>query len=259
MKKINALILAGSIGLAAQAQTVIDPLTGSLAGYTTTAILDNGLGNGAGVTFASSASGLSASYTGPGATAEQSLLLAPASSFSTTFAVGDMLTVNVAMPTSSIVEDFGLAIAATPVAASAGNSWNSRTAFDYATISYRPSQTAIRANSSISGTLTTANGVITGVAAPTVSELFIAWNSVNSFTLGYVDSSSVYHNSETISFSPSSVIGTEIGFYGDLRNSGGTTLSYLSNLTIQPVPEPSTLAMAGMSLFGLFAVVRRKK
>jgi hypothetical protein len=97
------------------------------------------------------------------------------------------------------------------------------------------------------------------VAAPTVSELFIAWNSVNSFTLGYVDSSSVYHNSETISFSPSSVIGTEIGFYGDLRNSGGTTLSYLSNLTIQPVPEPSTLAMAGMSLFGLFAVVRRKK
>lgn len=257
-KKIGALIAACSLALAAQAQ-VIDPLTGSLAGYTTTAVLDNGAGNGAGVSFASSASGLSASYAGPGATAEQSLFWAPAASFSTTFAVGDRLLVNVAMPSSSIQMDFGLAIAATPVAASAGNTWNSRTAFDYATISYRPSQTAIRANTSISGTLVSSAGVLGGVAAPTVSALYIDWNSPLSFTLGYIDSSSVQHVSETVTFNSGSAIGTDIGFYGDLRNAGGTTLSYFNNLTIAPVPEPSTLAICGLGFAGLFAVMRRKK
>lgn len=257
-KKIGALIAVCSMALAAQAQ-VIDPLTGSLAGYTTTAILDNGLGNGAGVSFSSSASGLSASYAGPGATAEQSLFWAPASSFSTVFAVGSRLLVNVAMPSSSIQNDFGLAIAATPVAASAGNSWNSRTLFDFASISYRPSQTSIRANSSISGTLVTANGVIGSVAAPTVSALYIDWNSPLSFTLGYIDSSSVGHISETVTFNSGSAIGTDIGFYGDLRNAGGTTLSFFNNLTITPIPEPSTVALCGVGLAGLFAAVRRKK
>ena len=257
-KKIGVFFAACSLALASQAQ-VIDPLTGSVAGYTTTAILDNGLGNGAGVSFASSASGLSGSYTGPGATAEQSLFWAPASSFSTTFAVGKRLLVNVAIPTSSTQMDFGLAIAATPVAASAGNTWNSRTLFDYATVSYRPSQTAIRANTSISGTLVSGNGVIGGVAAPTVQSLYIDWNSPLTFTLGYIDSSLVDHISETVTFNSGSLIGTDIGFYGDLRNAGGTTLGFFNNLTITPVPEPSTLALCGMGLARLFAVVRREK
>jgi hypothetical protein len=257
MKKISAVILACSMGLAVQAQ-LIDPLTGGLAGYTTYQVLDNSLGAGQGVSFTSSGSGLQANYVGTGTSAQQALMLAPASSFGTTFSVGQMLMVNVATPVSATAMDFGLAIAAaSPVSASAGNSWNSRTAFDWASISLRPSQTAIRANSSISGTLVTGNGVL-GAAANTVSQLFIAWNSSYSFTLGYVDTSNIYHNSETINFNSGSTIGTEIGFYGDLRATG-TSLNYLSNLTIQPVPEPSTLALCGMSLAGLCAVVRRKK
>jgi hypothetical protein len=53
-------------------------------------------------------------------------------------------------------------------------------------------------------------------------------------------------------------IGTEIGFYGDLRATG-QSLSSFSNLAISPIPEPSTLAMCGMGLAGLFVGLRRKK
>jgi hypothetical protein len=265
MKKISALIIACSIGLAIHAQ-IIDTLTsghnnsltGGLVGYTAIPVLDNSLGAGAGVWFPSSASGLSASFVGTNTTAEQDLFLAPANTFSTTFAVGQMLTVNVAMPVSATQMDFGLAIAAaSPVAASAGNSWSSRTAFDWASISVRPSQAAIRANSSISGTLVTANGVLTA-AANTVSQLYIQWVSADVFNLGYVDTSSVQHLSETVTFAGASTIGTDIGFYGDLRATG-TSLGNFSNLTISPIPEPSTLAMCGMSLAGLFFGLRRKK
>src|ERR1039457_1421953 len=104
MKKISAIIIAGSLGLAVQAQ-VIDPLTGGLGGYTTYQVLDNSLGAGQGVSFTDSGSGLQANYVGTGTSAEQALFLAPASSFSTPFVVGDTLTVNVAIPVSSTQMD----------------------------------------------------------------------------------------------------------------------------------------------------------
>lgn len=261
VKTLSAFILAGAAGLSVQAQVqVIDPLTGGLGGYTTTAVLDNSLGAGSGVSFTSSGSGLQANYVGSVAAPEQSLFLSLVSSFSSPFVVGDRLSVNVSVPASSTQMDFGLAIAATatPTAAGAGNSYNSRTTFDWASISIRPSQTAIRANSSISGTLVTANGVINGVNPTTVSQLYIDWVSADVFTLGYIDTSSIGHVSETITFAPSSTIGTAIGFYGDLRATGAS-LGNFTSLTIQPVPEPSTLVLGGMSLAGLIAVIRRKK
>lgn len=253
------------MALAVQAQ-VIDPLTGSLAGYTTTPVLDNSLGAGQGVSFTSSGSGLQNNYVGTGTTPEQTLFLAPAASFSTTFAVGDRLTVDVAVPngpqSGAVTEDFGLAISATgPVAASAGNSWNSRTLFDWASVSVRPPQSSIRANTSISGTLTTSSGVLTGVGSSTVSKLFIDWTSVNSFTLGYIDAGTVQHISETVTFAGSSTIGTQIGFYGDLRATS-EILGFFNNLTIStiPVPEPSAMAFGGLGSFlGLAGWLRRKK
>ena len=246
----------------AQAQ-VIDPLTGSLSGYTTTPVLENSLGAGAGISFTGSGSGLQDNFTGSPNDPEQGLFWAPASSFSATFAVGDRLTVNVTSPTltlnNSLTEDFGLAIAAaTPVAAGSGNSYNSRTLFDWASVSIRPDQQSIRANSSISGTLVTSANVQSGVLTANVSQLYIDWVSADVFTMGYIDSSSVQHPSETITFAPSSTIGTEIGFYGDLRIAG-QSVGYFTDLAIQPIPEPTALAICGLGgLLGLVGWMRRR-
>lgn len=258
MKRISALIIACSIGLAVQAQ-LIDPLTGGLSGYTPTLVLDNSSGAGQGVSFTSSGTGLSANYVGTGTSAEQALFLAPLSYFSTAFSVGDRLTVNVAMPVSTTQMDFGLAVAATdtPTAASAGNSWNSRTLTDFATIYVRPSQTAVRGSTSVSGTLTTSFTPLTA-AADSVSQLYIDWDSTDQFTLGYVDSSAVDHPWQTVTFAGSSTIGAAIGFYGDLRATG-TSLGTVSNLTIAPMPEPSTMALCGMGFAGFLFMARRKK
>jgi len=271
MKKISALIIACSMSLAIHAQ-IIDsltsghnnPATGGLVGYTDTTVLDNSHGAGNGLSFtSSSASGLSANYVGTGTTAEQALFLAPVSSFSTTFAVGDTLWVSLAMPVSTTQMDFGLAVAstATPTAAAAGNptAWDSRTLTDFAAIYVRPSQTAVRGASSISGTLNTS--FVSGTqAANTVSQLYISWASSDVFFLGYVDSSAISHNLFTATFAGTSTIGAAIGFYGDLRATG-TSLGTLDNLTITStiVPEPSTLAMCSMGFAGLIVLLRRKR
>jgi hypothetical protein len=277
MKKINLILLACLMGVVAQAQ-IIDPLTGrnspappsgtgSLIGYTPYMVLDNSLGTGLGLIFPSSASGLSDSFLGTAAnTAEQALFLSPANTFITTFAVGQRLTVNVAAPTrtvnNSLTEDFGLAIAAaTPIAAGSGNSYNSRTLFDWASISVRPIQQSIRANSSISGILVTSANVLSGVPSANVSQLYIDWVSADVFTMGYIDTSAVQHVSETITFAGTSTIGTEIGFYGDLRVAGQSIGSF-TDLAISPipVPEPTSFALCGLGgLLGLVGWMRRKK
>ena len=259
MKKISALFAVCSTGLALHAQTIIDPLTGSLSAYTDTLLLDNSSGAGQGVSFTSSASGLQANYVGTGTTPEQAVFLAPTSAFSSVFAVGDMLSVNVAVPASSTQMDFGLAISATatPTAAGAGNAYNSRGNFDWASISVRPSQSAIRVNTSISGTVTTGNNVAGIGSTANISELFIDWVSADSFQLGYISNGVPVVNA-TANFAPGSTIGTAIGFYGDLRATG-TSLSELSNLTISPIPEPSTVALCGMGLAGMITWARRKK
>jgi hypothetical protein len=265
MKKIGSVIAAFSIGLAVQAQ-VIDPLTGSLSGYTTTMVLENSLGAGNGVSFTDSGSGLQANFVGTGSTPEQALFLAPLSYFSTTFAVGDRLTVNLAVPdgpqSGSYTADFGLAVSATatPTAAGSGNGYNSRTTFDWASISVRPPQSSIRENSSISGVLVTGANVHTGVAASTVTQLYIDWVSTYVFTLGYVANNTAYVG-ETVTFNSGSTIGAAIGFYSDMRNQGGiTTLGNFTDLAIAPIPEPAAMTLCGLGgLLGLAGWLRRKK
>ncbi len=256
-KKISAIITICSMGVAVQAQ-LIDPLTGGLSGYSTTLVLDNSSGAGQGVSLASNGSGLQANYVGTGTTPEQALFLAPLTYFGTAFAVGDRLTVNVSIPVSSTQMDFGLAVAstATPTAAGSGNAYNSRQTFDWASISVRPSQTAIRGGAAISGTLNT--GYNAGAAANTVSQLYINWVSTDVFTLGYVDTGSVSHDLYTATFAGSSTIGTAIGFYSDLRSTG-SSLGNFTDLTVSPIPEPSTLAIGGLGFVGLLAFKRLKK
>jgi hypothetical protein len=257
MKKISALIIIGSIGLAAQAQSVIDPLTGSLSGYTDTLVNDGGSGGASSISFTDSGSGLQANFAGSVSDPEQALFLAPVSSFSTVFAVGDMLSVNVAVPASAITEDFGLAVSATATPPAAGVNASTRANFDWASVSVRPSQSSIRVNTSVSGTLTTGNNVAGIGTTANISQLFIDWVSADSFQLGYV-SNSVSVVDSTVNFAPGSTIGAAIGFYGDLRTTG-TTLGDFSNLTITAIPEPSTLALCGVGFAGMAAWMRRRK
>ena len=257
MKKISAFIIASSLGLGAHAQTLINAFNGeSLANYTTTSILENSDGQGSGVSFSDSTGGLVASFAGTVSDPEQALFLTP-----TSLPVGDALTVLTSIPVSSTTEDLGIAISATatPTAAGSGNGYNSRTLFDWASVSVRPSQGSVRENTAISGTLVTGNNVLSA-AANTVQELFIENNGGGSFTLGYVDTGDVIHNAETVAFSGTSAIGSAIGIYGDIRTTG-TSLGSLSDLSfesISQVPEPTSLALFGLGLAGLGFVGRRK-
>ncbi len=263
MKKISALLLTCcSLTAVTQAQTVIDPLTGTggpSGGYTTTLVLDNSHGV-SGASYTTGASGLSLNFTGSTSAAEQSLSLASVGSFGSTFAVGDTLSVNVAVPASSILEDFGIAVAATttPTAASASNptAWDSRTLTDFAEISLRPSQNAVRGADSISGIFTSSFAAGVGSTA-NINQIFIKWVSADVFTLGYVQGATSV-NLYTATFNVSSTIGAAIGFYGDIRATG-TSLGTLSNLTSTPAPEPSTVAMCGLGFAGLLAAKRWKK
>jgi hypothetical protein len=262
MNKLSVIMLAGLMGVAAQAQ-VIDPLTGGLGGYTDTLILDNS-GGASSLSFTDPSAGLQVNYVGTVAEAEQALFLAPANSFSTTFAVGDMLTVNTAVLTNGFPqEDFGLAISATATPPAAvgtvvGTGVSTRANFDWASISLRPSQTAIRANSSVSGLLTTSASALNIGNTANISELYIEWNSINVFTLGFV-SNSIPYVDEMVTFSGTSTIGAAIGFYGDVRASG-VSIGDFTDLSIQPIPEPATIALCGVGGFlGLAGWLRRKK
>jgi hypothetical protein len=259
MKRFALTIIGCLIVVAVQAQ-IIDPLNNTEFGdYTATPVLDNSSGAGLGISFGESSGSLTASYVGTGTSAEQALLLAPTSDFSTVFTVGDMLSVNVNTPASTTIEDFGLAVSATatPTAAGSGNGYNSRTTFDWESISVRPSQNSVRVNTSISGTLTTAANVANIGTTANISQLFVNWVSADVFQMGYV-SNNVAVVDATATFAPSSTIGTAIGFYADLRATG-TSLGSFSNLTIAPIPEPSTMALCGMGVISSIFMLRRKK
>ncbi|HUC83845.1 MAG TPA: hypothetical protein VL970_01530, partial [Candidatus Acidoferrales bacterium] len=235
-----------------QAQTVIDPLNGTVSiPYSTYLILDNSDGAGEGVSFGESSSGLSASYVGTGTSAEQALYLAPATSFSSTFSVGDTLMVDSPLAASSTAEDLGLAISASnPSVASAANSWNARPTFDYLSISVRPSGTSpggtLRVNTSSGGSVVTSSFNLDPTLP--IDALYIDWVSGTTFSFGYIDGSGNNVPDGSFTFGGASTIGTDIGFYGDLRATG-TSLGDFSNLTI--VPEPSTMALCGTGLSAL--------
>ncbi len=263
MNKISAAILAAcSIGMIAQAQ-VIDPLNGdSLSGYTYYLVNDSSHGTGGdGVSFSDSSGALVESFAGTINDAEQALFLAPASSFSTTFSVGDTLLVYSTVPASSTTEDFGLAVSASNPSAEtgAGDGYSSRSSFDWMSISVRPNGSGgtIRQNTSISGTLTTASDNLT--ATLPVDALFITWNSADSFTLGYISDTDTVVDDDTVTFGATSTIGAEIGFYGDIRTTG-TSIGSFDNLSIEEAPEPTSAALLGLGgLLGVGGLIRRKK
>lgn len=250
MKRTCVLLAAALLSATAPAQLVDGYSGGSLGSYTLTRVLDNGVAEG-NVSFSDSGGTLAAAYAGTVNQPEQLVFLR--SDFS--LGVGFRLMADVLFPAQTSQMDFGLAVSATatPTAASGGDT-DTRDTFNWAGIYVRPSQNAVRAASSINGTVVTGTGVLTADET-TVGQLFIERNSATDFTLGYYDTSATRFVSRTAIFTASD-IGTAIGFYADLRAAGGS-LGSLDNLSIVAIPEPSGVALAGLSLLAWLGFRRR--
>jgi hypothetical protein len=167
-------------------------------------------------------------------------------------AVGQTLTIDTAFDATSTQMDFGLAIAgaASITSASAGDT-DTRDLSNFLAIYVRPSQDSVRVTSSNNGVVTTGSGIL-GTAETLVSQLYITRVTATQFTVGYVDTSAVSHDSLTVNFTATD-LGSTLGFYADLRTAS-TSLGSLDNLAI--VPEPSAALLGGLGLFGL---LRRRR
>src|SRR3990172_2422015 len=128
MQKMTGIIMALSVGVAAQAQLIDGFSGGSLGSYTLTRILDNGVAE-ANVSFSDATSALVASYAGTVNQAEQVVFLR--NDFN--LGVGYRLLADASFPTQTSQMDFGIAVSATatPTAASAADT-DTRDTFNWA-------------------------------------------------------------------------------------------------------------------------------
>ena len=247
MKPSHPLFFAAAFGIAsaltATAATVVDTFTGALSpAYTLTRVLDNGVAQ-ANISFSTTGDALRATYTGATAAAEQVVLLRNDYSL----AVGQTLTVDVSQAVSTSEMDIGIAVSSTvaPTVASVSDT-DTRNTAHWAAVYLRPNQNAVRTLTQQLGGALVSNVGVLGTDETLVSKLWIKRNTATSFSLGYINTSAVSFESQTITMDSS--VGAAIGIYADLRAIGGT-LGTLDNLTI--IPEPSAAALAGFAALGL--------
>jgi hypothetical protein len=250
IQKISVLIMACSIGVAAQAQ-LIDDFSGSLTAYTLSKVLDNNTVSQ--ISFSDASGALQANYGSTGtAAAEQVLFLRGDYSLS----VGYMLRADVNY-TLAGSQDLGIALATTATPFSLGDGVGGD----------------VRTNYILAAIRSTANHVIgTGIdgasghtgfaidpqeqAGGTTIGLYIARTSATTFDIGYnKGAGDVFLRTLTVT---DSTIGNAVGFYADMRTAG--TIGTLDNLRIDLIPEPTTMAFCGLGGFlGLIVWLRRKK
>ena len=254
MKKISAVILACSVGVAVQAQLIDNFSTDSSLSYNQAILLAQSADPAA--VFGISSGTLQVSQASHTTGAQQQVYIR---NDGYSLAVGQTLRVDVVSAfTNSVYSDFGLALMET--ASPSSVTWTSGTADgrnglldlyikgQYGTIGYRAS------NSSNTQLYSSAGVGVTG-GLPALTGLWITRQSSTAFDVGYSTASG-----DTLLLAMTgldSTMGTGLGFYSDMR--ANTTYGYLDNLRITSVPEPSALAMCGLGAFGLLFSARRKK
>jgi hypothetical protein len=262
MKTIRTAIALSTIGVAVYGQsTIVDTLNGtSLSPYTLTPVLYSGTSpDTTAISFSDSSGGLQATASTYN-NIEQALFLR--SDYSLT--VGETLEVTIPSWVGSS-QDFGLCVAstATPPAVSttySGGSTSTRNDLSYGYIGLRAGGNHLVASGFDGSTgITTVQNQPGGTQVPTT--LFITETALNSFTFGAI-ASNISTNGGMIdlmnyTFVNNSGVGNAIGFYVDMRSAN--TIGSMDNLTITVIPEPSTLALCGVGLAGMFTCLRRKK
>jgi hypothetical protein len=256
MKAYTLLSLVGLFvaPVVSQAVVIDDFSDADLSEYTLTRVSE---GSGAtsdvsNISFSQSTGSLAASYSGTSAV-EQVVFLRSDQSLS----VGSILTVDVNFAVQASTMDFGIAVAATTPTGSTSGDLDTRDTASWAAVYVRPSQDAVRSTFANSTAPVTGTGVLTAVET-SVGRLFIRRNTATQFDLGYFNTSGVETISSSVTFTATNV-GAQVGFYADLRASGGT-LGSLDNLSISAIPEPSTYAaIAGLAILGTAVLKRRRR
>jgi PEP-CTERM motif len=251
--------LAVGAGGTVRAQTVIDTLNNtSLSSYTLTPVLYSGSGVPATttITFDDTSGALQATAANYN-DIEQAVFLRNDYGLS----VGQTLSVTLPSWTGTS-QDFALCVAstATPPVASTNPLGNTRTSLSYAFIGIRGGANHLIASGFDGATsISTAQFQPGGTQVSTT--LFITETAANTFTFGAFTSAASTTGGVTnllnYTFVNNTGVGSAIGFYVDMR--AANTIGSMSDLTIAPVPEPSTLALCGLGLAGLVAGKRRKQ
>jgi hypothetical protein len=250
MKKLSIILTAWALCAGVQAQ-LIDDFSGSLSPYTQTIVLAQNADGPLIFSINSGALQVGRVFSSGGA-AQQDLFLR--SDFS--LGVGQILRISTALASDGTVSDFGLVVSA--LVNPPGAVWTSGTADarqDFINV-YAKRQTGAIGYNGYNGTtqIASSSGVNVG-GLTNVTGLFIDRTSLTSFDVGYTTASgdTILRNFNE----PNTAVGTAIGFYADIRST--TTFGSLDNLRLEPVPEPGSLALFGLSgLLGLISWKRRR-
>lgn len=248
MKKSILLLAACSISAGVHAQ-LVDDFSGSLSSYSLARVLDND--TTANVSFGNSGGALQATATTT-SQAEQVLFLRNDYSLN----IGYRLVADVSW-TLAGSQDFGIAIASTdtPTAVGSGVTGDVRSGLSYIIAGIRSS-----ADHVIGTGFDGANGGYSinpqqqpGGAINTL-RLAITRTSATDFDISYDQGGGLTLLRTLSSSNPD--IGDAIGFYADMR--AGGTIGTFDNLRIEAVPEPSVLALVGLSGMGAMLFRRNK-
>ena len=260
MKTRLALIAAASVlALQSSAAILVDDMSGSLAPYTLSRVNDaNGTSH---ISYTNADGTLRSAYTGTPNAFEQTLFLRDDYSLN----VGDTLIVDVSGTGAGYDRDLGIAVSfsETPGSLASGASGDVRNS--YVMVAYRSNNQVVSFARNGTTNFTSGQefaGTNYGGQSFTgyVDQLYIERTTATKFTVGWIDAG-VKHaltaNNNPLNYDfTTNVPGAAIGFYSDLRAAIGSSPVALDNLSIIPVPEPTSLALAATAA-GL--LLRRRK